>query len=549
MLKAILYFLAGLGILLFGVSVMSGGLEKVTGSKVRKYINRFAKNRFQGFGLGFLTTILLQSSTAASIMFVGFTASGIITLFQGICMLIGSNVGTTITTIILSFKTINAIEILSVLVLVGVIINIISKNQKTKQIGNIIIGLGLLFAGMVLIDEATIIFKTFEGFNAFISSITNPLVLIFLGIILTMLTQSSLGTIAILISLAGAGAGAYSIISLQSASFIVYGANIGTCLTALLVGFTNNAQGKRVALFHVLFNVFGTIVFALIGLTPWLDLLAGIEPSLAIILINIIFNTVTAIITLPFAKLITKWMEKLFVKNKTQSQLFVLDKSSYELPTIAIKNINQGMLTAFDLMRQYVYDFKEYIKKINLLDYNKLNKGLTSLNVFVDSVKESALQISGKLSETDEKNLSTMFEVAQNYKRVVHNLDEILQSTVNNQKPIKFTQSQIDIMYDLGSEVINIINADKNIYYHIFNENYNIDFEVIVDGIMVCTNYISDVKNKQKKLLIDKKKTEKIEKYANFLNITNQFDEIGNDFNDISVNLAEIFVKLEEETQ
>lgn len=549
MLKAILYFLAGLGILLFGVSVMSGGLEKVTGSKVRKYINRFAKNRFQGFGLGFLTTILLQSSTAASIMFVGFTASGIITLFQGICMIIGSNVGTTITTIILSFKTINAIEILSVLVLVGVIINIISKNQKTKQIGNIIIGLGLLFAGMVLIDEATVIFKTFEGFNSFISSITNPIVLVLLGIILTMLTQSSLGTIAILISLAGAGAGAYSIISLQSASFIVYGANIGTCLTALLVGFTNNAQGKRVALFHVLFNVFGTIVFALIGLTPWLDLLAGIEPSLAIILINIIFNTVTAIITLPFAKLITKWMEKIFVKNKTQSQLFVLDKSSYELPTIAIKNINQGMLTAFDLMRQYVYDFKEYIKKINMLDYNKLNKSLTSLNVFVDSVKESALQISGKLSETDEKNLSTMFEVAQNYKRVVHNLDEILQSTVNNQKPIKFTQSQIDIMYDLGSEVINIINADKNIYYHIFNENYNIDFEVIVDGIMVCTNYISDVKNKQKKLLIDKKKTEKIEKYANFLNITNQFDEIGNDFNDISVNLAEIFVKLEEETQ
>lgn len=541
--KGIFYFLAGLGILLFGVSVMSGGLEKVTGSKVRKGINRFSKNRVQSFGVGLATTFLLQSSTAASIMFVGFASSGIISLFQAIGMIIGSNVGTTLTSVILSFKSINAIEILSVFVLIGVIVKLVAKKQKHKEFGNVLIGLGLLFAGMLLIDEATAIFKSYEAFNVFIASITNPIVLVLLGIVITVLTQSSLGTIAILISLAGAGDASYAVMSLQNMSFVIYGANIGTCITAVLVALNSNANGKRVAFFHVLFNVFGTVVFSLLALTQWTNLLLPLEPSIAIILINIIFNSVTAVLLLPFAKPITKLMNKTFSKNNSEQKLFVLNKNELEIPTIAIKSINKAMTESFEQMKFYVLDFKQYIQKIDVKKFEEMQKKLALLSLYMQSIRDNALKIGGDLSELDSKNLTTLFEVASNYERVVHNLTEILDSTVSEDKVIDFTHGQITIMQELSDEIINIINAYKRVYIHIYNETYDFDFGQIVEAVMQCTDYITTIKNNQKKRLVTQLKKKNNEKYGSFLNITNQFDEIGNDFNDISVNLSELLIK------
>ena len=360
--QGIFYFLAGLGILLFGVSVMSSGLEKVIGGKLRKIINKFSQNRFQSFGLGLVTTFLLQSSTASSIMFVGFASSGIITLFQALSMIVGSNVGTTLTAVLLSFKSINAIEILSVFVLIGVIVKILAKNQKTKDFASVLIGLGLLFAGMLLIDGATAVFQQIEGFTTFVQTVTNPALLVLIGIVITILTQSSLGTIAILIALASMG-GAYSVMSLQSIAFVVYGSNIGTCVTALLVSINSNADGKRVAMFHLLFNVFGTILFSLLQFTGWTDLLLSLEPSLAIILVNIIFNTVTAIAVLPFMKLATKLMNKMFVKQKNNKKVFSFSPNEIEVSTLAIKSINQAMIKSFDKLKDYTLELYQKEKE------------------------------------------------------------------------------------------------------------------------------------------------------------------------------------------
>lgn len=540
----IFYFLAGLGVLLFGVSFMSGALEKVAGAGVRKAINKFSKNRFQSFALGLGATFLLQSSTASSIMFVGFAASGILTLFQAISMIIGSNVGTTLTAVLLSFKSINAVEILSVLVLVGVVIKIIFKNSKAKEIGSVLIGLGLLFAGMLLIDGATAIFTQFEGFAEFLQSITNPLLLILIGIVITILTQSSFGTIAILISIAGVGATAFNIMSLQSMAFVIYGANIGTCATALIVSLGGNADGKRVALFHILFNVIGTILFSIFEIFNWTQLLAGLEPSLAIILINIIFNCVTAILMLPFAKVGAKIMSKLFGKRQSDKKTFVLSNSDYEIPTLAIKNINQAMIKSFDNLNMFVEDFKIYTSNITSSDYQLLSNRLTDLSTYNLSVKDSVVKISSKVTEHDGKNLSVLLEVIQNYERVVHNMGEVLDSTIIDGKPIDFTKTQLETICILADEVINISNAFKQIYSNIFNENYNFDFSELANAVMQCTSFITDIKNNQKKKMLARlERTNNKQKYASFLNITNQFDEIGNDFNDMNVNLAEIFIK------
>lgn len=542
--QGIFYFLAGLGILLYGVSVMSSSLEKVAGGKVRKFINRFSRNRFQSFGLGLVTTFLLQSSSASSIMFVGFASSGIITLFQAIAMIIGSNVGTTLTAVLLSFKSINAIEILSVLVLIGVIVKIIAKKQTIKELGSVLIGLGLLFAGMLLIDGATAVFAQIEGFTTFVQAVTNPVLLILIGVAITFLTQSSFGTMAILIALASMGQ-AYSVMSLTSIAFVLYGANIGTCATALLVSLNSNADGKRVALFHILFNTFGAVLFSLLQLTGWTNLLAGLEPEIAIILINIIFNVVTAIVVLPFNGLCTKLMNKIFAKQKTDNKKFLLTSDEIQLPTLAIKSVNQAMTKCFDSLKDYTIDFKNYLENITTQDYNLFKKRLTELSDYCQSVKDNSVKIStGGLSEQDAKSLSVLLEVCQNYERVVHNLTEIIDSTVLDGKPVSFTKVQTEVMHNLCDEVVNITNAFKQTYINIFNENYQFNFDDIVDGVMQCTGYITEIKNNQKRIIVSQfKRSSSREKYSSFLNITNQFDEIGNDFNDMNVNLAELFNK------
>lgn len=542
--KGIFYFLAGLGVLLYGVSVMSSGLEKVAGSKVRKFISKFSKNRFQSFGLGLVTTFLLQSSSASSIMFVGFASSGIISLFQAIAMIIGSNVGTTLTTVVLSFKSINAIEILSVLVLVGVILKIVSKKQKTKELGSVLIGLGLLFAGMLLIDSATEIFQTFDAFTSFLKSVTNPALLIFFGLLITLITQSSFSTMAILIAFAGIGT-PYSVMSLQSMAFVIYGANIGTCITALLVSFNSNADGKRVAIFHILFNVLGAILFSLLHIFNWTNLLLSLEPSVAIIVVNIIFNLVTAILVLPFTKTATKLMNKMFAKQKVNTKLFTFNSNEIEIPTLAIKSINQAMIKSFDSLKDYVLDFKHYIEKISIQDYDLMKKRLVELTEYSQSIRANSIKVStASLSEQDAKSLSVLLEVCQNYERVVHNLTEIIDSTVSDGKPVPFTKVQTEVMQNLCNEVSNITNAFKQTYTSIFNENYDMNFDDIVEGVMQCTNYITEIKNNQKRIIVSQfKRSSSREKYSSFLNITNQFDEIGNDFNDINVNLAELFNK------
>ena len=545
--EGIFYFLSGLGILLFGVSAMSGALEKVAGGKVRKAVNKFSKNRFQSFGFGLVSTFLLQSSTASSIMFVGFASSGILTLFQAISMIVGSNVGTTLTSFLLSFKSINAIEILSALVLVGVIIKLVAKNQRTKDFGSVLIGLGLLFVGMLLIDDATAIFQQFEGFVDFVKTVTNPILLILVGFLITIITQSSFGTIAILISLAGSGATAFEVMSLQSMAFVVYGANIGTCVTALIVSLNCNANGKRVALFHLLFNVLGTIIFSLLEIANWTNILLGLEPGLAIILINVIFNLVTSIIILPFLTPATKLMEKIYVKKNNDNKLFEFSAGELEIPTLAVKNIYQAMTKSFVDLKQYISNFKTFCEKISLEEFQKMKKALMELSAYNQSIKDGAVKISTKIGEQDAVNISVLIEVCQNYERVVHNFTEILDSTVIDEKPINFTKTQVEVILNLSDEIINIVNAFERIYYNVFNENYNFNFQEIADGVMQCTNFISEIKNSQKKRIMTQlQKSQNKEKFSCFLNITNQFDEIGNDLNDMNVNLAEMFVKGEE---
>ena len=536
LLSGILYFLAGLGILLYGVSTMSSALEKLMGASVRKKINKFSKNRFQIFGLGFFSSIVLQSSTATTVMAVGFTGAGIITLFQSIGFILGSNVGTTLTALLFSVKGFNIIEILSILVLVGVILNSAFKSPKVKQVGMALIGFGLLFCGMVLLNSATTIFKGIEGFEGIISGITNPIVLILLGIFISVITQSSLGAIALLVSFAGTG----NVITLYSASFVIYGANIGTCLTALVASIKSNADGKRAGLFHLLFNIFGTILFSLINLTGWLNIFSGMDVSFSIILVNIIVKAVTAILVLPFVKSISNFMKIFFKEKRQDSKYFVLDSNVLMIPTMALKQVNLGVTDSFVELKNQLFSLKEIL-------FNPSNKGIEStaqhikfLQKNASSISLNAVKISGETSENDQANIACVHNTVNNYNLVLKDCLDILDGLTIEDKFVSLTKTQTATIEQLFSETINIVNGFHRIFNHIYAEDFEFNYSASYMAILECTTFVTEIKNKQKVKLLENTKSQKqIEKYSAYLNIVNQLDEMANRLTDMLVNVSE----------
>lgn len=334
LVSAIFNFLTGIGILLFGVHYLGGSKEKLFGANFRKKMNKFASNRFSSFGFGALITFALQSSTASTAIFVSFASAGIITLFQAIGLIIGCNVGTALSSFLLAFQSINLVQIIASFVLIGVLIKTFSKkNVLASNIGNAFIGFGILFVGLVLIDFATAVFKSLEGFSSFLLNFTNPFLLILIGTALTIILQSSLGTFAVIISLmASAGTSGISIIS---ACYLVYGVNIGTCLTSILAGLSSGTDGKRVAFFHLLFNLIGTLIFTLITLfTPfasWMQMVTS-NQALQLLIVNFIFNIVTAIITLPFVKTLKNFMRLIIRRSKKKLIVITqLELANYKL--------------------------------------------------------------------------------------------------------------------------------------------------------------------------------------------------------------------------
>src|SRR5574344_271772 len=233
-----------------------------------------------------------------------------------------------------------------------------------------------------------------EGFNTFISTLKNPFLLVILGAVLTMLSQSSFGTVAILISIAGTGTLAYSVMSLESMSFVVFGVNIGICLTTILASLSGNADSKRTALFNLFFNIFGVIIFMLLSLTHWTDLLSSLSPSFAIIIINLIFNLLTALLVLPLIKFVAQFMQKIFCKTKQKEETCVLSSNSMQIPAVAIKEINNAITLSFTNLTKISNCFKNYFDNIEQKEYNKLSKSLEIGTKYMQSLEQSTFSLS-----------------------------------------------------------------------------------------------------------------------------------------------------------
>ena len=323
----ILLLLGGLGALFIGMSMLQSATEKLATGGLKKLFEKTASSKLAGVGIGTLSTMIMQSSGATTVMVVGFVNAGVMTLAQAATYIMGANIGTTITAQIvalggLSSSSFPLTETIIALTLAGTLIKMAfkKKHPKIALAGDLLAGLGLLFLGLeTMTSNLEILFLSNESFKSFLTSLTNPFLLLFLGIILTVLSQSSSAVTSIVLAMAMAGAVIGG--SGNGVLYLILGSNIGSCSTALLSSIGATANGKRTAMIHLLFNVLGSLIFFVV-LLCWpsameltLAKLFPDNPSLQIAMFHTFFNLLCTILFLPFVNVFVK-LSKFMVKDK-----------------------------------------------------------------------------------------------------------------------------------------------------------------------------------------------------------------------------------------
>ncbi|MEE1078163.1 MAG: Na/Pi cotransporter family protein [Agathobacter sp.] len=309
--------LGGLALFLYGMQMMSTGLEAAAGNKMKVILEKLTSNRFVGVLVGALTTAIIQSSSATTVMVVGFVNSGMMTLNQAIWIIMGANIGTTITGQLIAL---DVGEIAPFVAFLGVAAIVFLKNEKAKKVGEIMAGLGILFIGMDMMGTALKPLEDSETFVSILTQFENPILGIAAGAIFTALIQSSSASVGILQTLAGSG-----VISLKSAAFVLFGQNIGTCMTAFLASIGTSRNAKRTTLIHVMFNVFGTVIFTILCLaTPIISMVEGWTPGKApaqIANLHTMFNIVTTLLLLPVGTWIGKIATAILKDKKGEKEI------------------------------------------------------------------------------------------------------------------------------------------------------------------------------------------------------------------------------------
>lgn len=313
--KQILNLLGGLALFLYGMQMMSNGLEDAAGNKMKKILGKLTANRFLGVTVGAGITAVIQSSSATTVMVVGFVNSGMMSLRQAVWIIMGANIGTTITGQLIAL---DVGIIAPFLAFVGVAMIVFLKTPKVHHIGKILAGLGILFIGMGMMSDAMVPLRESQVFINLMTKFSNPVLGILAGAIFTAIIQSSSASVGILQALAMAG-----LIDFKAAVFVLFGQNIGTCITAVLASIGTNRAAKRTTVIHLLFNLIGTTVFTTACLLfPIADWVAGITPeniSQQIANMHTIFNITTTVFLLPVGTYLAKFAEKILPDSKIKN--------------------------------------------------------------------------------------------------------------------------------------------------------------------------------------------------------------------------------------
>ena len=463
--------LGGLGLFLYGMQMMSNGLEAAAGNRMKKILEKLTANRFLGVVVGAVITAVIQSSSATTVMVVGFVNSGMMTLQQAVWIIMGANVGTTITGQLIALD-VGAIAPL--FAFIGVAFIVFLKNEKLHHYGKIIAGLGILFIGMDMMSAAMVPLRESETFVNIITRFSNPVLGILAGAIFTAIIQSSSASVGILQALASSG-----VIGLPQAVYVLFGQNIGTCITAVLASIGTSRVAKRTTIIHLLFNIIGTTLFTIICiLTPFTTLVEGFTPnnvSAQIANMHTIFNITTTILLIPFgtylAKLATRILpdlpeERDDVMHLEYIQPFIPNENRGEtkigISAIAITAIRNELIRMTQMTRENVGLSFDAVHDNNLA----LVEDVRNREEYIDYLnKEISKYISRMLvkerNPKDSQYMSALFKVCGNLERIGDHAMNICEYTnMIKEKQITFSKEvmvQIEQMKEVCCDALDLL--------------------------------------------------------------------------------------------
>ncbi|MFU0824265.1 MAG: Transcriptional regulator PhoU [Clostridium sp.] len=450
--------LGGLGLFVYGMQLMGDGLQKAAGNKLKKIVEALTRNRILAVLVGAGVTAILQSSSATTVMVVGFVNAGLMNLFQAAGVIMGANIGTTITAQLIAFKL---SDVAPLILGIGAVIVLFSKKKRTKDLGDIVLGFGILFVGMSMMENAMKPLGELDAFRNLILTIgQHPLLGVLVGLAMTATVQSSSATIGILMALASNNS-----ISLNAALPILFGDNIGTCVTALLASIGTNKNARRAALIHLTFNCVGTLLFmsAFSLVMKFIPMLGG-DIQRQIANAHTIFNITNVIVQIPFIPLLVKFVNKLVPGEDIDSsglKLEYLDARLLETPSIAcgqvVKEITRLAKTSHKNLDNAMSAFLNYDEKLidSVFEQEKL------VNFLQREITDYMVSLSNtSLSEQQSQLITSLFHVVSDFERIgdhATNLAELAQYKLENNLILSDNAvSGLKNLYSLSNEAVEL---------------------------------------------------------------------------------------------
>lgn len=438
MIEAIVYLLAGLGAFLVGFKILSDNVQKLANQKLKLLFNKVTNNKLVGVGIGAIITMIAQSSSVTTIMVVGFVNAGLLNLVQATAIIMGANIGTTITAQLVALKAFDVTFYAMILAVIGIFGEMFVKNDKAKTIFYLLAGLGLIFIGLDVMASSMSIFKTSPAITAALTSINNPFLLLLIGIILTGIIQSSSAVTTILISMVAAGltigSGGNSIL------FVVLGTNIGTCVSALLSAIGVTSNGKRTALIHLMFNVFGTIL-----IFPFLffwsgfmdDVLAKMFPlpGMQIAMFHTFFNVVCTLVFLPMSPLFVNLSKKIIREKISVKPASFFDERLLKSPAVALGQLTKETTRMGNLAMQSLKDAIEAFIIQDAIAIERIKHKNSEIEQLEKEITEYLIKVSiDDLGVEEETMVSRLYHALGDFIRIAEISDNVL----------KYTRTSID---------------------------------------------------------------------------------------------------------
>lgn len=448
--------MGGLGLFLYGMNLMGEALEKAAGSKLKKIIELLTSNIFMGVIVGTIVTAIIQSSSATTVMVVGFVNAGIMTLPQAVGVIMGANIGTTVTAQLVSID-INGLA--PIALGIGIILYLFTNKPKTKHIAEVLIGFGILFTGMDFMKEAVKPLAEYSGFtNALLTFGKYPILGLLLGFGITAIIQSSSASMGMLVVLASQG-----LIPLNSALPILYGQNIGTCVTSLLSSIGASISARRAALIHLMFNVLGTIIFLIFLNGIVVKAVVYMDPdnvARQIANVHTIFNITSTLMLLPFNKIIIKLATKLAPDNNTEDDdtkvVKFIDDRMIETPSIALVNVEKETLRMGEKSRESLDSAMTGIFEKSETDLSNTLKKEKVINELQKTILNYLLKLSkAPLNEESREVIDSLFNTVNDIERIgdhAENLAELGKSSIVND--VVFSDNARSELSDMYNKVL-----------------------------------------------------------------------------------------------